>query len=134
MKKIIALLLTVILIFSTVSSIAYGAAAKGEKIVSEMDFVAISDPHFYPSSLMSDSAEWKYYCENTTKMFPQSEVFFCVSPIVHQLTHQRIIAQCVKIESAPDSFLKNRQWVSIASLHEYVFPQLLLRILDKILE
>jgi A/G-specific adenine glycosylase len=71
---------------------------------------------------------------DVAEMFPQSEVFFCVSPIVHQLTHQRIIAQCVKIESAPDSFLKNRQWVSIASLHEYVFPQLLLRILDKILE
>ena len=79
MKKIIALLLTVILIFSTVSSIAYGAAAKGEKIVSEMDFVAISDPHFYPSSLMSDSAEWKYYCENTTKMFPQSEAMIRTS-------------------------------------------------------
>ena len=76
MKKIIALVLTVILIFSTVSSIAYGVTAKGDKIVSDMSFVTISDPHFYPSSLMSDSPEWKYYCENTTKMFPQSEAMF----------------------------------------------------------
>ena len=76
MKKIIALLLSIILVFSAVSSIAYAKTAKGEKIVSDMSFVAISDPHFYPSTLMSDSPEWKDYCENTTKMFPQSEAMF----------------------------------------------------------
>lgn len=73
MKKLIALVLSVLLIFGSVSSIAYAKTAKGEKIVSDMSFVTISDPHFYPSSLMSDSAEWQDYCENTTKMFPQAE-------------------------------------------------------------
>ena len=73
MKKLIALVLSVLLIFGSVSSIAYAKTAKGEKIVSDMSFVTISDPHFYPSSLMSDSDEWQDYCENTTKMFPQAE-------------------------------------------------------------
>ena len=73
MKKLIAILLTLAIIFSAVSSIAYAVDLKGEKTVATMDFVTISDPHFYPSSLMSDSEAWKYYCENTTKMFPQSE-------------------------------------------------------------
>ena len=73
MKKLIAILLTLTLIFSAVSSITYAAELQGEKTVATMDFVTISDPHFYPSSLMSDSEDWEYYCENTTKMFPQSE-------------------------------------------------------------
>ena len=73
MKKLIAILLTLAIVFSAVSSITYAVDLKGEKTVATMDFVTISDPHFYPSSLMSDSPEWKDYCENTTKMFPQAE-------------------------------------------------------------
>ena len=76
MKKLIAILLTLTIIFSAVSSIAYAVDLKNEKTVATMDFVTISDPHFYPSSLMSDSPEWQFYYENTTKMFPQSEAMF----------------------------------------------------------
>ena len=79
MKKLIAILLTLTLIFSAVSSVTYAADLKGEKIVATMDFVTISDPHFYPSSLISDSAEWQDYMENTTKMFPQSEAMIRTS-------------------------------------------------------
>ena len=76
MKKLIAILLTLTIIFSAVSSITYAVDLKNEKTVATMDFVTISDPHFYPSSLMSDSPEWQFYYENTTKMFPQSEAMF----------------------------------------------------------
>lgn len=79
MKKLIALILALIMIFSAVSTAVFAADLKKGKVQSVMDFVTISDPHFYPSTLMSDSAEWKDYCENTTKMFPQCEAMIRTS-------------------------------------------------------
>lgn len=73
MKKFIAVLLTFTLIFSAVGLMSYAADFRNEKPVASMDFVTISDLHYYPESLMGDSAAWKAYCENTTKQFPQSE-------------------------------------------------------------
>ncbi len=73
MKKLIALLLTLTIAFSTIGSISYAIDSRSEKLASSMDFVTISDMHFYPDSLMSDSEAWRDYCDSTTKMFPQSE-------------------------------------------------------------
>ena len=79
MKKLLAILLTLTLIFSTISSISYAVDLKSSEAVSTMNFVAISDPHFYPSSLMSDSEAWKEYCDYSTKMYPQSEAMLRAS-------------------------------------------------------
>ncbi len=73
MKKFIALLLTLTIAFSAVGSISYAIDFKSDKVVTSMDFATISDLHFYPESLMSDSKAWEEYCESTTKQFPQSE-------------------------------------------------------------
>ena len=73
MKKLIAILLTLTLIFSTLGSISYAVDFSSEKTVATMDFATISDLHFYPESLMSDSKAWDDYCKGTTKQFPQSE-------------------------------------------------------------
>ena len=73
MKKFIAILLTLTLIFSTVGSISYAVDFSSEKTVATMNFATISDLHFYPEKLMSDSKAWDDYCKSTTKQFPQSE-------------------------------------------------------------
>ena len=79
MKKLLAILLTLTLIFSTISSITYAVDLKSSEAVSTMNFVSIADPHFYPSSLMSDSDAWKEYCDYSTKMFPQAEAMLRAS-------------------------------------------------------
>lgn len=79
MKKLIALLLALIMVFSLVNTAVFAIDLRKGKVQSVMDFAVISDPHFYPSTLMSDSDEWKNYCENTTKMFPQSEAMIRTS-------------------------------------------------------
>ncbi len=73
MKKLIAILLTLTLLFTTVGSISYAADTAGGKPVASMNFATISDLHFYPESMMSDSKAWDDYCKSTTKQFPQSE-------------------------------------------------------------
>lgn len=74
MKKIIALILTLIMIFSAISSAAVAIDFSKSKVTSTMDFATISDLHFYPESLMSDSQAWKDCIDGTTKMYPESEV------------------------------------------------------------
>ena len=73
MKKIIAILLTLTLLFSTIGSISYAANLSNEKTVATMDFVTMSDLHYYPETLMSDSEAWDDFCKNTVKQFTQSE-------------------------------------------------------------
>ena len=73
MKKLIALMLTVLILFSAISSAAVAIDFGKNKITASMDFVTISDLHFYPESLMSDSKAWKDYCNSNVKMFPESE-------------------------------------------------------------
>ena len=73
MKKLIALALTIIMIFSAISSAAVAIDFGKNKIKASMDFVSISDLHFYPQSLMSDSEAWRDYCNSNVKMFPESE-------------------------------------------------------------
>jgi predicted MPP superfamily phosphohydrolase len=73
MKKLIALILTVVMVFSLVNTAVFAIDFKKGKTESVMDFAVISDMHFYPSTLMSDSDAWHDYCENNIKLFPQSE-------------------------------------------------------------
>ena len=73
MKKIIALILTLTLIFSVISSASAAVDWSESKVVSSMNFATISDPHFYPESLMSESKAWDDYCKSTTKMLSESE-------------------------------------------------------------
>ena len=72
MKKIIAFLLTVVMVFSAIST-AFAADLGKTKVTSSMSFAVISDLHFYPESMMSDSKAWNDYCKSTTKMLPESE-------------------------------------------------------------
>ncbi len=73
MKKLIALILTLVMIFSAISTAAVAIDFGKNKVTASMDFVTISDLHFYPESLMSDSKAWKDYCDSNVKMFPESE-------------------------------------------------------------
>ena len=73
MKKIIALILTLVLVFSSISTAVFAVDFRKDKTVASMNFATISDLHFYPESLMSDSKAWESYCNNTTKMFAESE-------------------------------------------------------------
>ena len=72
MKKTIALLLTLVMLFSAIST-AFAADLDKGKVTSSMNFAVFSDMHFYPESLMSDSQAWKDYCRGTTKMLTESE-------------------------------------------------------------
>jgi hypothetical protein len=73
MKKLIALILTVVMIFSAISTAAVAVDFGKNKVVASMDFATISDLHFYPESLMSDSKAWDDYCKSNVKLFPESE-------------------------------------------------------------
>lgn len=66
-------------------------------------------------------------------LFPQSTITLLVAPVRHQLTHQRIEAQCIGLECVPHKTLPfSGIWVPQHSIQEYVFPQLLIRILERI--
>jgi 3',5'-cyclic AMP phosphodiesterase CpdA len=73
MKKIIAILLTITLLFTSIGCVSYAIDFKKDQAVTSMSFATISDLHFYPQSMMSDSKAWEDYCKSTTKQFPQSE-------------------------------------------------------------
>lgn len=72
-KKALALLLSVLLIFSA-SSVAISANNDlGEK-KSELSFAVLSDPHYYPDSLTGDNCQaWNDYCDINSKLYRQSE-------------------------------------------------------------
>ena len=79
MKKILAILLTLIMIFSAISVAAEAVDNSKGKVTATMDFATISDLHYYPESLMSDSQAWTDYVYNTTKMFPEAETMIRTS-------------------------------------------------------
>ena len=72
MKKIIAIILTLALLFTTVGTVAY-AVDFSSKTVSTLNFVTMSDLHYYPESLITEGEEWDYFCKNSAKQFTQSE-------------------------------------------------------------
>ena len=73
LRKALALLLSVLMIFS-VTSVAINAEDDlGEK-KSELSFAVLSDPHYYPYSLTGDNSQaWLDYCNINTKLFRQSD-------------------------------------------------------------
>ena len=78
MKKIIAILLTVIMVFSAIST-AFAADLGKDKVTASMNFAVLSDLHYYPESLTSDCKEWNDYYMVNTKMFAESEAMIRTS-------------------------------------------------------
>ena len=71
-KKVLSLLLSVLLVFSSVSLILFAGA--DDENPNELNFAGMSDVHFYPKSLTGgDSEEWKDFCTSKSKEFEQSE-------------------------------------------------------------
>lgn len=74
LKRIISLLLCLAMVFSLVSSFSYAAELRDEKPLTKLNFVTISDPHFYPKELMGDSCDaWKDYTSTNIKQLTESE-------------------------------------------------------------
>ena len=78
MKKTIALLLTLVMMFSIIST-AFAADLSKDKVTASMNFAVISDLHYYPESMTSDCKEWKDYYMVNTKMFAESEAMIRTS-------------------------------------------------------
>lgn len=73
LKKALALLLSVLMVFSATSLAISAQDDLGEK-KSELDFAILSDPHYYPASLTGDNCQaWLDYCNNSSKLFRQSD-------------------------------------------------------------
>ena len=71
-KKALALLLSVILVFS-VCSVAAAQPANAEK-KSELSFAVLSDPHYYPEVLTGNNCQaWLDYCNINSKLFRYSD-------------------------------------------------------------
>ena len=73
MKKLLAILLTITLLFTSIGCISYAIDFSKDEKIASLDFATISDLHFYPESMMSDSQAWQDYLYTTTKMYPESE-------------------------------------------------------------
>lgn len=75
-KRIIAVILTVLLMFSTLSAAVIGTSAKGdpEKEVSSLTFAAMSDIHYYPQSYTGNKCEaWQEFSNLASKEYNESE-------------------------------------------------------------
>ncbi|MBQ7295233.1 MAG: metallophosphoesterase [Clostridia bacterium] len=73
-KRIISVLLCLAMVFSLASSLSYAAEFRKETPKAKLNFVTISDPHFYPESLMGGKGKaWQDYASTNTKQFAQSE-------------------------------------------------------------
>lgn len=73
-KRIISVLLCVAMVFSLAGTFSYAADMKNSTPVAKLNFVTISDPHFYPESLMGGKCDaWTEYASSNTKQFAQSE-------------------------------------------------------------
>ena len=73
-KRIISLVLCAALVLSCAGMFSYAADLREKSPVAELNFVTISDPHFYPESLMGGKCDaWQAYASTNTKQFAQSE-------------------------------------------------------------
>ena len=86
MKKLIALIMTLVMIFSVISSAAVAIDSGKNKVTASLNFATISDLHFYPESLMSDSKAWQDYCNSNVKMFPESETIIRTAIETHSFS------------------------------------------------
>lgn len=77
-KKILAVVLSLVMLMCAMPMSSL-AEAGGEKTVSSLPFVTVSDIHYYPEELMgknedgSNNAVWSQYCRLKSKMFNESE-------------------------------------------------------------
>ena len=70
-KKLLALLVAVIMVLSTVCLPAYSAEVTE---TASLSFTTLTDMHFYPASLTGNNCEaWQQYCAQNFKLFNQSE-------------------------------------------------------------
>ncbi len=73
-KRVISAVLCLAMIFSLVGTFSYAAELKDKTPVAKLDFITISDPHFYPESLMGNKCQaWIDYSSTNSKQFNQSE-------------------------------------------------------------
>ncbi len=73
LKKALALILSIMLVFS-VCSVAVNAQPSNGAEKSELSFAVLSDPHYYPESLTGDNCQaWLDYCSINSKLFRYSD-------------------------------------------------------------
>lgn len=73
-KKLIAVILSLAMVFSLVSSISYAAQFKDKETKASLSFNTFSDPHFYPQSLTGNNCEeFQELCASGTKLYYESE-------------------------------------------------------------
>lgn len=72
-KKALALLLSIMLVFSVCSVAVTAQPTNGAK-KSELSFAVLSDPHYYPESLTGNNCQaWLDYCNINSKLFRYSD-------------------------------------------------------------
>lgn len=72
-KKTLALLLSILMVFSATSVAISAQDNLGEK-KSELNFAVLSDPHYYPESLTGNNCQaWVDYCKLSSKLYRQSD-------------------------------------------------------------
>lgn len=73
-KKLIAVILSLAMVFSLASSMSYAAQFKDKEVLSSLSFNTFSDPHFYPQSLTGNNCEeFRELCASGTKLYYESE-------------------------------------------------------------
>ncbi len=74
LKKVLALVLCLTMVFSLVSSFSYAAQFKDKEVTASLSFTTMSDPHFYPYSLTGDNCEaFQQFNSSGAKLYYQSE-------------------------------------------------------------
>lgn len=73
LKKTLALVLSIMMVFS-VCSVAISAQADFGEKKSELQFAVMSDPHYYPESLTGNNCQaWLDYCTMGSKLYRHSD-------------------------------------------------------------
>ena len=73
LKKALALLLSIMLVFSVCSGAVNAQLNNGQK-KSELQFAVLSDPHYYPEALTGNNCQaWLDYCNINSKLFRYSD-------------------------------------------------------------
>ncbi len=71
-KRVLALLLSALMVFSVMSVAGFAQDDLGEE-KSKLNFAVLSDPHYFPDALTGDNCQaWLDYCAENTKLFRQS--------------------------------------------------------------